>query len=180
MEKITKAGGLIKRIALIGPESSGKSTLCIQLARHFRTSLVSEYAREYISKLTLPYTLSDIEKISKTQLALEEEALKKANRFLFVDTELINARVWSLDVFNTCPAWIENKISEHPYDLYLLTSPDIPWLADPVRENGHRREFFFQWYKRELDKRGFSYTVISGSGEQRIISSIRSVSTLAE
>lgn len=159
---------MISRIAVIGPESSGKTTLCGELAEHYRTCWVPEFSRNYISGLSRAYTQQDIEYTALEQLKQEEKALLHAQYYLFADTELIIAKVWSLDVFHSCPAWIEKKIPELAYDLYLLTSPDLEWIADPVRENAGRRDYFFDWYKRELDSYGFPYFIIGGLGKSRM------------
>ena len=106
----------IKRIALIGPESTGKTTLCEQLAIHFHTVWVPEYSRFYNEKLDRPYTLDDIEFCSRKQLEMEDELIQQANQFIFSDTELIVAKTWCDDVFNTCPEWIEIEITKRPQD----------------------------------------------------------------
>jgi len=157
----------VKRIALIGPESSGKTTLCKQLAEHYHTQWVPEYSREHVAELNRKYTLQDIEHCYREQLKQEKELINKANQFIFSDTELIVAKVWCEDVFKTAPEWIEKNIEPEKYDLYLLTFYDLPWLHDPVRENPHRREFFYEWYKRELESRNFPYKIIKGEGEKR-------------
>ena len=165
-----------KKIALIGPESTGKTTLCELLAAHFNTVWVPEMARDYIAGLDRKYTLEDIEHCTREQLTAEEAMLKKANRFLFCDSEMIIAKVWCEDVFNVVPAWIEEKVRTNLYDLHLLMQPDIPFEHDDVRENPHRREFFFEWYKRELQERKFSYEVIGGNGEERFHNAIAAIS----
>ncbi|MFI5218532.1 MAG: AAA family ATPase [Bacteroidia bacterium] len=157
----------IIRIAFIGPESTGKTTLCKSLTEYFKTVCVPEYAREYMEKLNRPYTLNDILITSKEQLLLEEKLIVKANRFIFSDTELITAKIWCEDVFETCPNWILEKIIETQYDLYLLTMPDLPWRYDPVRENPQRRAHFFNLYKNELETRNFEHEIISGVGDAR-------------
>lgn len=166
----------IKRIALIGPESTGKTTLCKQLAEHFQTVCVPEYAREYIEKLNRQYTLDDIELCARKQLELEDELAQRAKQFLFSDTELIIAKVWCEDVFKTCPQWIEEEISKRKYDLFLLTFPDLPFEDDPVRENPHRRDYFFELYKSELEKRKFGYAIIKGKGNARFENALNSIS----
>ena len=93
----------VRKIALIGPESTGKTTLCDALARHYNTNWVAEFSREYISSLNRKYTLADIEHCTKTQLKSEEEKLLTAKNYLFCDTELIVAKVWCEDVFKTVP-----------------------------------------------------------------------------
>ena len=165
----------IKRIALIGPESTGKTTLCRELAEYYHTVWVPEYARNYVAALDRKYTLEDIETCAHEQLRSEEELTKKANRFLFCDSEFIIAKVWCEDVFGKTPQWIEETIATHHYDLFLLTRPDIPFRADDVRENPHRREFFFDWYKRELDDRKFNYSIVSGFGDVRLRQAIKSL-----
>jgi len=157
----------IKRIGLIGPESTGKTTLCEQLADHFKTVWVPEYARGYIEKLNRAYTIQDIELCANKQLEQEDALLQKANHFIFSDSELIVAKVWCEDVFKTCPEWIEKEIPERKYDLYLLTFPDLPFKEDPVRENPHRREYFFELYKSELEKRKFDFELVTGIGDAR-------------
>ena len=161
------------RVALIGPESTGKTTLCRQLAEHFHTCWVPEFAREYISTLNRPYTKEDIIYCAERQLESEEQMKSKANKILFTDTELIVCKVWLLDVFGECPEWIERKISENKYDLYLLTSLDLPFIEDPVRENPFRRQYFFDWYKAELKKRKFRYEIIEGLKEERIEKAVK-------
>ena len=90
------------RVALIGPESTGKSTICEELAKYFNTKWVHEYARDYLSKLNRRYTKEDIIYCAKKQLAIEAELESDANKILFSDTELINYKVWLLDVFGEC------------------------------------------------------------------------------
>lgn len=166
----------VKKIALLGPESSGKTTLCRQLAEHYHTVWVPEYARDHIVALKRDYTLDDILFSAKQQLENEDRQLKKANRFLFCDTELLIAKVWCEDAFQQSPPWLEETIRQHTYDLYLLSLPDIPFKADAVRENPHRRGFFFDWYRRELEQRGFTYEVLSGLGDQRFKNAINLIS----
>lgn len=170
---------MIKRIAILGPESTGKTTLCKELATHFKTIWVPEYARTYISMLKVPYTLNDIEVISKTQIEQENQALLTANKYLFTDTELIMSKVWCEDVFKTCPRWMESQIQELKYDHYLLLMPDIPWKPDPVRENSTRRSYFFRLYQKELESRGLKYSIISGKNDLRSSLAVTIINKLA-
>ena len=165
MEKKTNK---IIRVALIGPESTAKSTLSEALAKHYNTVWVKEYSREYLSKISRKYTLDDILIIAQTQLEEEKKLLLSANQFIFADTELILSKVWCEDVFKTCPDWIQKNILPHKYDLYLLTYPDLPWEEDPVRENGNRRQFFYDWYERELKAIDANYQVVKGENEERL------------
>lgn len=173
MEK--RAESSICRIALIGPESSGKTTLAQQLAQRFNTVWVPEYARKYIAELDREYTLEDVMHIAQQQLQMEREMLCQANGFIFADTELIIAKVWCEDVFNCTPAWIEEQLPSTTYDLYLLTDLDLPWMPDPVRENPHRREYFFRLYKEHLDEMSLPYVIIRGSDDARLENAVNAI-----
>ena len=168
---------MIKRIALIGPESTGKTELCRELAEHFNTVWVPEFARSYIEGLNRRYYFDDVEFCARKQLAEEDKQAAQANRFLFCDTELINFKVWFKDVFKAVPEWIEETIKKHPYDLYLLTYPDLPFIPDSVRENPHRRMFFFEWYERELKQQQFAYETIMGVEKERLRKAVEVISS---
>lgn len=170
----------IKRIAVLGPESTAKSTLSEQLAIHYKTVWVPEYSRAYLSSINRKYTLQDVETIAGQQLKQEEEQLKQASNYIFADTELIISKVWCLDVFNTCPEWISASIVKTKYDFYLLTAPDLPWEHDALRENPHRREFLFDWYEQELKNLAANYAIISGVGEQRLLNCINAIDSYFE
>lgn len=152
----------IIRIALIGPESTGKTTLAEKLAAHYHTVWVREYARDYVAGLNRKYTYDDVLHCIKMQMHEEKEALKVARRFLFADTELIIHKIWLWDVFKNYPAEMDEEINRTAYDLYLLLYPDLPFVEDPVRENPHRRMYFYDLYKSELEKRGLPFIVIKG------------------
>lgn len=156
------------RIALIGPESTGKSTIAAHISAKFGLYLVSEFARDYLQALSRPYELSDILLIYEKQMALEMEFLSKSSKGIVSDTECINGLVWCDELFGISPPWFENQIQSKPYDLYLLTAPDIPYESDPLRENPGRGAYFFQRYQQELEKRGLPFSIISGVGEARL------------
>ena len=173
MEKKSK----IIRVALVGPESTAKSTLAEALAKHYNTIWVPEYSRTYLAKINRKYTIDDIVIIAKKQLEEEKKLISNASKYIFVDTELIISKVWSLDVFKTCPKWINTSIVKNKYDIYLLTYPDIPWENDPLRENPHRREFFFNWYENELKKIKGNYFIIKGEKEQRMENAVEAINS---
>lgn len=153
---------------MTGPESTGKSRLARQLADHYNTVYVPEFARGYIDSLGRPYEQHDIVEIARGQLLAEKRAKATANRFLFCDTELIVTKIWSLHKVGSCDPFILENILENRYDLYLLCDIDLPWEQDPQREHPHLRKFFFDWYKKELEGYGFPYEIIRGMGQQRL------------
>ncbi|MBL0341890.1 MAG: ATP-binding protein [Bacteroidetes bacterium] len=158
----------ITRIAIIGPESTGKSLLAEQLSDHFDTNWIPEYARIFLSELNRPYTAADIIEIYKTQFIQEKTESCKANKLLFVDTEFIIGKVWMEHAFKTSHEYFDQMIQQAPYDLYLLTYPDLPWEYDPLRENPGKGMYFYEWYKRILIEHQFSYGVVTGTGNLRL------------
>ena len=179
MEKIITNG--IKRIVIIGPESTGKTELTEFLARHFNTVHVPEYAREYIENLDRNYNYSDVEKIAKKQLELEKQYLNKAENILFYDTFLIITKVWFQVVYQKQPKWLEESVNNSHIDLYLLCDTEIPWIEDPVRENGgEMREKLFDIYKNELENYGFNYEIVTGTGDIRFQNALKIVNNFLE
>jgi NadR type nicotinamide-nucleotide adenylyltransferase len=163
------------KIAITGPESTGKSVLSIQLAEHYGTVFVPEYARRYLDQLGRPYTKDDILVIARGQLQSEQEFLQKAKGFLFCDTELIVAKIWSEVKYGSCDEWILENMIRNRYDLYLLCNIDLPWENDPQREHPHLRQYLFDLYEKELTGRTVPFVVISGSGEQRMMNAVKGI-----
>ncbi len=155
------------RVAIVGPESTGKSTLAEALATHYNTALVPEVAREYVAALKQPYTLEDIVEISRQQLALEDELAANANRVLFCDTNLVVTKIWAEHFAGHCPAFIQTHFEARQYDLHLLTDIDLPWTPDPLREHPHLRQELFDLYKNLLDASSIHYRLVSGKGSLR-------------
>jgi NadR type nicotinamide-nucleotide adenylyltransferase len=168
----------INRIAIVGPECTGKSTLAEQLAKHYNTCFVPEYAREYIDKLKGPYTLDDIVEISKGQMKQEDELAAKANKILVCDTNLIVTKIWAEFKYKQCPAWIKENIAKRKYSLHLLTDIDIPWEADPQREHPHLRRELFEIYRNELVLEKVPFELISGKPEMRLQQAITAINKL--
>ena len=162
----------IKRIAITGPESTGKSMLAEKLALHYKTAWVPEFAREYLDQLSRQYRYDDILEIAKGQLRNEKLMVKDTGRYLFCDTELIVTKIWCEVKYGKCHPWIIEHIERHPYDLYLLCNIDLPWEDDPLREHPNKREYLFNLYLNELKGRNLPYKIISGQGDNRIAEAI--------
>ncbi|MFO8001947.1 MAG: ATP-binding protein [Marinilabilia sp.] len=164
-------------IVITGPEASGKTQLSRALSKHFNGFVVEEYARDYVEKLTTPYTFEDVEIIGRQQIADYNRARSKSEKEtpVFFDTFLIVTKVWFEEVFNCCPWWIHRAIKTYKTNYALLCAPDLPWQADGVRENPHLRDYLFERYARELDYYGISYGIVKGEGEERLLSAIEIV-----
>ena len=163
----------IKKIAVVGPESTGKSTICIQLAEHYNTVWVPEYAREYCSALTDPCTWQDEINMFRGQLALEEKLLPQANNILICDTTFITVKIWSDYMFGRSPQEVIDELPKHPYELYLLMNIDLPWQEDPLRDFPDMREHFMDVWHKELRALDAEYHLISGSDSERLRNAIQ-------
>jgi len=165
----------IPKIAVVGPESTGKSTMSAYLAKHYNTVWVPEYAREYCAKLTEPCTWQDEINMFNGQLALEADLLPQANNLLICDTTFITVKIWSDYTFGQSPQEVLDELPKHPYDLYLLLDIDLPWEEDPLRDFPHMREHFMEiWYK-ELNALNANYVLISGLGNDRYANAIKAI-----
>jgi NadR type nicotinamide-nucleotide adenylyltransferase len=169
------------KIAILGPESTGKSTLAKELAKYFQSPWVPEYAREYIEKLNRIYTYKDVCQIAQKQIDeinfynLQENQQKD---FVFFDTDLIITKVWLEYKFNQLPDFFQEEIKKDFFDLYLLCAPDLDWEYDPVREHGNDRDFFFNWYKREIEQTLKPFVIVKGFGNQRLQNAINAITNL--
>ena len=171
----------IKRIVIIGPESTGKSTLTSGLARYFDTVFTPEYAREYLEQLGRPYLETDLLVMARRQAALEEERASRArNGLLFCDTDLQVIKVWSEDKYGQCDAWVLEQIATRKYDLYLLTDIDMLWQDDPLREHPEpeMRAYFFHIYNDIVQHSGIPFVRVSGNEEERLKAAIAAVNQL--
>lgn len=165
----------IRKIAITGPESTGKSMLAGQLALHFSTEWVPEYARNYLNKLGRPYVQEDILTIARGQIRLEDECEKKALKLMFCDTELIVTKIWSEFKYGSCDPWILGRINSGFYDLFLLCDVDLPWVDDPLREHPQSRRQLFDLYYSELEHRKFPFRVVSGLNEKRLENALKAI-----
>jgi len=162
------------KIAILGPESTGKTELAKALADHYKSPWVPEFAREYVEKLTEHYTFTDVCNIARKQIELEMqyENEKIGVDFVFFDTDLIITKVWFEYCYREIPDFVSNRLKQQFFNLYLLCEPDLPWKPDPVREHGNDRQFFFDWYKRETELSGVPCVIINGIGNKRVDNAI--------
>jgi NadR type nicotinamide-nucleotide adenylyltransferase len=187
---------MLKKIAIIGPESTGKSTLCEQLAKQYHTLWCPEYAREYLSEHGMMYTYDDLLTIAKGQVALEEEYIElaignwsertpseqsaKTTYPLFIDTNMYVMKVWCEFVFGKCHQYILDQLAARKYDFYFLCNVDLPWTHDELREypDLETRQKLYEIYKGIMTNQPVPWVEIMGSTEQRFETAVRTVDTL--
>ncbi|RFM30365.1 AAA family ATPase [Deminuibacter soli] len=180
----------LKKIVVIGPESTGKSTLCEQLAQHFQTLWAPEYARDYLHLHGTDYRYADLLPIAKGQLSLEDRyALMAAeqwehkkekptvNPVLFIDTDMYVMKVWGEFVFGRCHQFVLDHIVQRSYDLYLFCNIDLPWIKDELREypDEQPRKELFHIYRDLLINQHVPWVNITGNYEERLQKGIAAV-----
>lgn len=170
----------MKKIVVIGPESTGKSTLSAELAAHYKTLWVPEFARDYLMQLNRPYEQEDLLRMAEGQLITEDAAAVKANELLICDTDLQVIKVWSEAKYGDCDPRILEMIASRKYDLYLLTYIDMAWEDDPLREHPKPEEriYFYQIYRDIVMNSGLPWVDIRGGYEERLQTAIAAVDKL--
>jgi NadR type nicotinamide-nucleotide adenylyltransferase len=188
----------MKKIVAIGPESTGKSSLCEQLAKHYNTVWCPEYARKYLLAHGNKYNYNDLLTIAKGQIVLEKgyevavssrqsaipgeghSQLTTHHSLLFVDTDMYVMKVWCEFVFGKCHQWILDQVGKRKYDLYLLCNIDLPWVTDELREypDLEPREQLYAIYKKLMQNQPVPWVDISGNSEERFDKAVAAVDDL--
>jgi NadR type nicotinamide-nucleotide adenylyltransferase len=186
---------MLKKVVVIGPESTGKSTLCEELARHYNTFWCPEYAREYLTIHGTEYNYDDLLTIAKGQIQWEEDFEARvrgqmpeasytltvhSSQLLFIDTDMYVMKVWCQFVFGKCHQFILDQIKNRKYDLYFLCNTDLEWVPDELREYPDlaTREKLYDIYKTLMQGQPTPWIEISGNSEQRLRTAIEAVNTL--
>ncbi|MEW6209619.1 MAG: ATP-binding protein [Acidobacteriota bacterium] len=170
----------IKRVCLIGAESTGKTTLAESLAHHFGTAWAKEFARDYLEPKNWVCQWEDMIEIARGQAQLEDEMVKRASRVLFCDTDPMTTAVWCERYFDKCDERILRLADERKYDLYFLCDIDFEWIDDGTRDSGHLREWFHRRFLEEIERRHLRCVLLSGSIEERMNRAIAEVERLIE
>lgn len=173
LKQLPKSGSSeIVKVALFGPESTGKTTLAIQLAEYFKTAWVPEFARDYLQqkwdKTAQICDVNDMLPIAYGQTKLENETLSTANKFLFCDTNLLVTKVFSEVYYNFCDPLLDKAARKHDYDLFFLTDIDVPWEKDDLRDKPEERESVFAVFKQTLIDDNKPFITLSGDKNLRL------------
>lgn len=168
----------VRKVAVIGPECTGKSELSEFLAEHFKTSWAPEFARGYLNNLVRPYAQHDLSAIARGQMRIEDEWARDSNTLLICDTNLYVIKVWSEFKFGNCEEEILKHIRTRKYDLYLLTYIDLPWEEDPQREHPDKRGELYERYLNEMKNQPVPFVEIKGERELRRKAAVEAVENL--
>lgn len=177
------------RVSITGPESSGKTSLALDLQKHFNATLVEEYARTHLSNSGKDYTQIDLIHIARQQMQLENEAVDAVRKsefisnnpqFVFFDTDLYVLKIWSELAFGSCDSFILDHLANDSYDLHLLCMPDLPWEFDELREHPEteQRNFIYQHYLDAMQHQPKPWFVISGEGQMRFDMAVEAIDSI--
>ncbi len=171
------------KVVLFGPESTGKTTLSRQLARHYNTVWVPEYAREYLqnkwNEERKTCENKDLIPIARGQMTLENELAKKSNRVLICDTDLLETKVYSQEYYGGyVHPLLDESVRVNTYDLYLLTYIDTPWESDDLRDRPHMREEMFRAFEKSLIAHDKNYLLVKGDKKTRLQTAVEAIDKL--
>ncbi len=184
-EKFRQASSNILKVVLFGPESTGKTTLSRQLARHYNTVWVPEYAREYLqdkwNKEQKTCEPKDLLPIAEGQIRLENKLTKRATNVLVCDTDLLETKVYSEAYYlGYCDPILEKYALSNSYDLYFLTYIDVPWVGDDLRDKPNERERMFTYFKDTLEKYQRNFVTLKGDKKERLATAIAHIDNLLQ
>ncbi|MEP3838221.1 MAG: ATP-binding protein [Algibacter sp.] len=171
------------KVVLFGPESTGKTTLSRQLARHYNSVWVPEYAREYLQKKWNDHRktceLEDLLPIAEGQIKLENELAQKTDSVLICDTDLLETKVYSEAFYSeSCDPILEKYAIQNSYNLYFLTYIDTPWEADDLRDRPEEREAMFKAFQDALEKYNKPYVLLKGDIKTRLETAVKHIDNL--
>ncbi|HZW62297.1 MAG TPA: ATP-binding protein [Flavobacteriaceae bacterium] len=171
------------KVVLFGPESTGKTTLSMQLARYYHSVWVPEYAREYLQYKWNNYRQTckkeDLLPIAIGQMRLENELAKKTDSVLICDTDLLETKVYSETYYNqTCDSLLEKYALQNTYHLYFLTYIDVPWEKDDLRDKPFEREYMFHAFKQALVETKKPFVELRGNKKERLETAVKHIDKL--
>lgn len=166
------------KVVVTGSESTGKTELAHQLGEHFDAPVAEEFVRTFAAGSDGAITFSDHGSIARGQMASEDAAIAKAGPLVILDTDLVSTVVYCEHYFGRSPDWIQQEARARAGQLYLLCMPDIPWVADGVRDRGERRDEMHALFAKKLCELALSYVEIGGDREARMTRALMAVERL--
>ena len=167
------------KVVLTGSESTGKTELAQRLGAHFHAPVAREFVREYAASHEGPLGYGDHGPIAKGQMASEDEAIARARDLVVLDTDLVSTVVYCEHYFGRCPPWIDELARARRAQLYLLMKPDIPWLADGVRDRGHMRDEMHRLFTDKLRAMKLTFFEIGGERDARFDAAVQAIDSVS-
>lgn len=161
----------VQRVALLGGESTGKSTLSVRLAERLGTIHAAEYGRERWEERGGELAQADMPVIARTQVEREETLLRDADRWLICDTTPLTTLLYSQAMFGQADDEL-HRLARRAYDHVFLCAPDFPFVQDGTRRDDAFRQWQHAWYVRELDARGIGFHLLRGDIAFRIATAV--------
>lgn len=172
----------MKRVVLIGSESTGKTTLARRLSEHYGVEWVPEFVRDYAERKGETLVFEDHAPIAHGQIALEDEYRVRASErdapLLLQDTDLLSTAVYCSHYYGKCPFWIVDAAKARRPDLYLLLDIDLPWVEDPARDRGAMREEMQSLFRQAVQQSGVPFVVIAGDSDARFAAARSAIDAL--
>jgi len=168
----------VKRVVLTGSESTGKTELARRLAAHYGAPFVAEFVRQFAEEKHAPLEFTDHGPIARGQMALEDAAIARGEPLIVQDTDLLSTVVYCDHYYHRVPESILEEARRRRPDLYLLMDIDVPWIPDPARDRGDRREEMHALFERAVRKSGVRYELVRGSWEARYEQAVRAIDSL--
>ncbi|HEX7024108.1 MAG TPA: ATP-binding protein [Gemmatimonadales bacterium] len=167
--------GIARRVVLTGSESTGKTTLAAELARHFGAPWIPEYVRGYMNRKGAPLDAGDVEPIARGQIAVLDAELARAGHLIILDTDLLSTVLYAEHYYGSCPEWIRQEAHARRGDLYLLAGIDVPWTPDPQRDRAHNREEMAELFRHALDSRRLPFVSLRGGRRERFEAAVGAI-----
>lgn len=167
-----------RRVVVTGPESTGKTTLAAELGAHFEAPWVPEAARRFVETVSTPLSADTVEPIARLAMQLDDAATSGTHPVVILDTDLLSTVVYARHYYGAVPAWIASEARARRSDLYLLCLPDIPWVADGVRDRPAARGALLGDFRDALQALDARVVEISGMGTARTDAAVRAVEAL--
>jgi len=170
------------RVVVTGGECTGKTTLAAELAERFAIPWLPEASRlraeDVLRREGRELSAGDVEPIAQLHCAAEDVALASCPRALLLDADLLSTVVYARHYYGSCPPWIEAEARRRLADLYLLHSPDVPWISDGVRDRPSERAEIHRLFAGALRASGAPVVEVSGDWPQRRAIAERAVAGL--
>lgn len=164
-------------VVLIGPESTGKTTLAASLAAHCDVPWVPEASRRFVETVDTPLSVATVAPIARLSMALDDAARASAPELLVHDTDLVSTVVYSQHYYGTVEPWIVAEARTRRAGLYLLCLPDLPWEPDGVRDRPTQRAELLTMFRETLRAMDAEVVEVSGLGTARLDAAISAVAS---